>query len=148
NAQVSSSQKSPVLAIACGSRVDAFATCSQDGKVRVWDLCDFGVVAEAALKQRARGGGSAGSETGAGGGVSALCLCWLREEAVVTGWSDCFVRCHDAATASQRWEISKAHRAPVMCCAVRSDSFAHFLVTGSEDGSVSVWDLRTRRVRC
>lgn len=53
-------------------------------------------------------------------------------------------RCHDAATGALRWAIPNAHRAPVTCCAVRFDSSASFLVTGAEDGSVSVWDLRTR----
>lgn len=78
---MSSSQKSPVLSVACGSRCDAFATCAQDGTVRVWDLSDFGVVAEASdrLQGAVRGG-------------RALFLCWLGEEAVVTGWSDCSVR--------------------------------------------------------
>lgn len=53
-------------------------------------------------------------------------------------------RCHNAATGLLRWEIPKAHRAPVTCCAARFDSSAAFLVTGAEDGSVSVWELRTR----
>lgn len=53
-------------------------------------------------------------------------------------------RCHDAATGILRWAIPNAHRAPVTCCAVRFDASASFLVTGAEDGSVSVWDLRTR----
>lgn len=79
--QVSSSQRGPVLDVACGPRFDVFATCSQDGMVRVWDLCNFGAVAEASQRSRE------------GGAISALCLCWLREEAVVTGWSDSFVRC-------------------------------------------------------
>ena len=43
-----------------------------------------------------------------------------------------------------RWEIPHAHRAAVTCCTVRSDVFAAFLVTGSEDGSVRVWELRSR----
>lgn len=78
--QVSSSQKSPVLSVACGTRADAFATCAKDGTMRVWDLGDFGVVAEASERPR-------------GGVGGALCLCWLGEEAVVTGWRDCSVRC-------------------------------------------------------
>ncbi|CAM9343933.1 unnamed protein product [Laminaria digitata] len=131
--KVSSSQKSPVVSVACGSRSDAFATCSQDGAVRVWDLCDFGVVAEALECPRGDVGG-------------ALCVCWLGEEAVVTGWSDCSVRCHDAATGVLSWELPNSHRAPVTCCAVRLDTTAAFLVTGAEDGSVSVWDLRTREL--
>eukprot|EP00904_Undaria_pinnatifida_P004386 jgi/Undpi1/13949/HiC_scaffold_9.g03600.m1 len=130
---VSSSQKSPVVSVACGSRSDAFATCSQDGTVRVWDLSDFGVVAEALEGPRGRTG-------------DALCVCWLGEEAVVSGWSDCSVRCHDAATGALRWELPNSHRASVTCCAVRFDSSASFLVTGAEDGSVSVWDLRTREL--
>lgn len=55
-----------------------------------------------------------------------------------------YIRCHDAPTGALRWEIPRAHRASVTCCAVRFDSSAYFLVTGAEDGSVSVWDLRTR----
>ncbi|CAM9091506.1 unnamed protein product [Hapterophycus canaliculatus] len=133
--KVSSSQKSPVLSVACGSRCDAFATCAQDGTVRVWDLCDFGVVVEASERPQ-----------GAAYGARSQCLCWLGEEAVVTGWSDCSVRCHDAATGALRWAIPKAHRAPITCCAVSFDSSASFLVTGAEDGSVSVWELRTREL--
>lgn len=70
-----------MLSVACGDRCDAFATCAQDGTVRVWDLCDFGVVAEASERSQ-RSAGSA----------RALYLCWLGDEAVVTGWSDCSVR--------------------------------------------------------
>lgn len=67
--------------MACGSRCDAFATCAHDGTVRVWDLSDFGVVAEAADRPQ-----------GSVRGGRALFLCWLGEDAVVTGWSDCSVR--------------------------------------------------------
>ncbi|CAM9464894.1 unnamed protein product [Scytosiphon promiscuus] len=133
--KVSSSQRSPILSVACGSRCDAFATCAQDGTVRVWDLCDFGVVAEASERPQ-----------GAAYGARSQFLCWLGEEAVVTGWSDCSVRCHDAATGVLRWAIPKAHRAPVTCCAVSFGPSASFLVTGAEDGSVSVWELRTREL--
>lgn len=77
--QVSSSQKSPVLSVACGPRLDVFTTCTQDGTVRVWDLCDFGVVAEVSHRQREAV-------------CRALCICWLGEEAMVSAWSDCCVR--------------------------------------------------------
>ncbi|CAM9173677.1 unnamed protein product [Ectocarpus sp. 12 AP-2014] len=133
--KVSSSQRSPVLSVACGDRCDAFATCAQNGTVRIWELCNFGVVAEASERSQ-RSAGSA----------RALYLCWLGDEAVVTGWSDCSVRCYEAATGALRWAIPKAHRAAVTCCAVRFDSSASFLVTGAEDGSVSVWSLRTREL--
>lgn len=94
-AQVSSSQNSPILSVACGSRCDAFATCSRDGTVRVWDLSDFGVVAEASDRPQ-----------GSVRGGLALFLCWLGEEAIVTGWSDCSVRylpLFVIACARKRW---------------------------------------------
>lgn len=80
--QISSSETSAVLCAACGPRVDTFATCAKDGTVRVWDLCDYAVVTE--LSERPRGGGV--------GSGSTLCICWLGEEAVITGWADSFVR--------------------------------------------------------
>lgn len=49
--------------------------------MRVWDLCDFGVVAEASERPQ-----------GTAHGARSQFLCWLGEEAVVTGWSDCSVR--------------------------------------------------------
>ncbi|CAM9617784.1 unnamed protein product, partial [Discosporangium mesarthrocarpum] len=129
--KVSSSQKAPVRALACGSRADVFATCSGDGIMRVWDLDDYQVAVEA-IEAKGR--------------VGALCVCWAGEDAVVTGWGDCCVRCYDATNGRLQWKISNAHRAPVACVASHVGDSVAYLVTGSNDGVVSVWTLRTRQL--
>jgi WD40 repeat protein len=100
----------------------------------VWDLSDYGALSETTVTP----------EPGGAGGVNALC--WVKDESVVSGWSDGFVRCHDASSMRGLWEIASAHRAAVTAVAVRCDEAASYLVSGGGDGSVRVWGLRSREL--
>ena len=59
-----------------------FASASSEGGIKVWDLNNYSVLAETRV-------------TAPGG---ARAMCWVGDTAVVTGWEDHFVRCHDAST--------------------------------------------------
>jgi WD40 repeat protein len=123
-----------VTCVAFGSRSDVFASGTQKGNVKVWDLSDYGVLSETTVA----------GENGVEGGVASIC--WVGDEAVVTGWHDTFVRCHDASTMQCLWEIPNAHRGAVMSVAAHSDASLSYLLSGGSDGSVRVWALRSREM--
>ncbi|KAG5190579.1 quinon protein alcohol dehydrogenase-like superfamily [Tribonema minus] len=138
---VSAAHTARVTAVAAGPRAEAFAAASADGALRVWDLCSYGVVsAPRALAAAARGGGGGGG----GARAAALSLAWLGGGAVVAGWSGGGVACYDAASGAELWAIATAHRGAVTAVAVQLDAAVAYLLTGSEDGEVRVWSLRTR----
>lgn len=123
-----------VSCAAFGTRPDVFASGTEGGNLKVWDLSDYGALSETTVT----------AEHGAPGGIKALA--WVRDEAVVSGWNDCTVRCHDASNMRSLWEIPNAHRAAVTAVAVQEDPASSFLVSGSADGSVRVWALRSREL--
>jgi WD40 repeat protein len=123
-----------VTCVAFGSRSDVFASGTEKGDVKVWDLSDYGVLSETTVAP----------ENGAEGGVASIC--WVGDEAVVTGWHDTFIRCHDASTMQCLWEIPNAHRGAVMSVAAHSDASLSYLLSGGSDGSVRVWALRSREM--
>jgi WD40 repeat protein len=103
----------------------------------VWDLSDYGVISECTVA----------AEHGApadGGGCT--CVCWLRDEAVVSGWADASLRCHDASNMRPLWELAHAHRGGVTCVAVQAGPALSYVASGARDGSVRVWALRTREL--
>lgn len=123
-----------VCCVAFGTRSDVFASGTVDGNLKVWDLSDYGVISETTVT----------TEHGAEGGVNSLA--WLKDEAVLSGWNDCTVRCHDASTMRSLWEIAGAHRAAVTSVAVHADDKTSLVVSGAADGSVRVWSLRSREM--
>ena len=128
---LSSSHTTPLTCVAFGSsRSDVFATASDDGFVRVWDLSDYSTIASA-------------QERGAGG---ARCIAWVGDSAVVVGWGDAYIRCYDAASARRLWLIPNAHRAALTSLATHVDAKLAYLVSAAEDGAVRVWSLATREM--
>lgn len=98
------------------------------------DLSDYGVLSETTVA----------AEQGGSKGVSAVC--WVKDDAVLSGWHDGGVRCHDASSMKLLWEIPSAHRGSVTAVAVHSDAVLSYVVSGSSDGSVRVWALRSREM--
>lgn len=60
-------------------------------------------------------------------------------------WSDGAIRCHDLTNTKLLWTHAHAHRGAVTAIAL-SPSLKYF-VTGSTEGDIKVWDIRTREVK-
>lgn len=85
--ELSSSHIAPVMACAFGTQSDLFASISQDGTIRVWDLSDYSVLAMA-------------QET-----VAGLSLCFMMPKVgytpittLISGWNDGCIRAYNAAS--------------------------------------------------
>jgi len=127
---VSVGHTAEVTCVCFGTRSDVFASASSEGAIKVWDLNNYSVLAETRV-------------TAPGG---ARCMCWIGDTAVVSGWEDHFVRCHDASTMQALWEIPNAHRGAVTTVATHSDASLSYVLSGGEDGSVRIWALRSREL--
>lgn len=118
-----------VVAVAFSSFIlDRFATASDDGTIRVWDLMDYVIHCTCrAEKSQPRG-------------VVPTCLGF--SDALLSGWSDGRVLAHDPDTGSNLWCITSAHQDCVTALCVSHNN--RFLLTGGEKGEVRLWELRTR----
>ncbi|KAH8059401.1 WD repeat-containing protein [Aureococcus anophagefferens] len=136
--------------VAFGARADVFASCASDGEVVVWDLSTYDAIATTKRACAAPKGRPADAAERprrvAQFGDGATCLAWVTDVAVVAGYGDCHVRCFSAADGALEWAIPTAHRRPVSAIACHVEQKLAYLVTGSEDGSVRVWNLSTREV--
>jgi WD40 repeat protein len=133
--QLSAAHTAPITALAAGPSSSAFAAASSDGIVCIWDLCGYHVVATVALPLAARKSSSSSSSSnssssGSSSSAKVRCLCWIKEQAVVSGWADGAVRCSDAVTGVELWSIASAHRGAVTAVAVHTDAALAYLVTG------------------
>ncbi len=76
--------------------------------------------------------------------VSCQCVAFVDADAFVSGSGDCMVRLwrlsrKDGSTKMSQTNLLRAHSGPVVCVAAcRAWSI---IVSGSEDGSVAIWDL-------
>lgn len=104
-----------------------FATCGEDGSVRVWDASEYSVSAKAVCQTQ---------KTGA-----PTCLAFSGE-VMFTGWQDGKIRAHEAEEGQPLWEIPECHRGGLS--ALRLSHNLKFLVSGGEEGDVRVWEIRTR----
>jgi WD40 repeat protein len=134
--QLSAAHTAPITALAAGPSSSAFAAASSDGVVRIWDLCGYHVVATVALPLAARKSSnssrncsSSSSTSSSSSSAKVRCLCWIKEQAVVSGWADGAVRCSDAVTGVELWSIA-AHRGAVTAVAVHTDAALAYLATG------------------
>lgn len=122
-------QESHVASVTCVSfgktRSDVFCTASVDGSVRVWDLSDYRVLQDI---------------DGRAGSAAATCVLF-DETAMVSGWEDGVLRCHEATDGSLRWKVA-AHRGAVNSVA----GTELYLVTGGADNKVRVWSRRTHQL--
>lgn len=133
------------------SRSDLMATCSADGTIRVWDLNTY--TCQAVLTPQESGSQAYPLclqlvEPATGGPSNVL-------ESVISGWSDGFIRCHDAAPQGLSgprtalpakrvlWQVVNAHRGPVSAIAV-VDQF--IVSAGLQDCHVRLWSRRTHEM--
>jgi WD40 repeat protein len=67
--------------------------------------------------------------------------------AVVSGWEDGFVRCHDMTSLSRQiWAITNAHRGGTLSVSVHKSDKLEYIVTGGADSAVRVWKLSSREL--
>jgi len=107
----------------------AFATCSLDGTVRVWDVTNYTVTARGTCQTSLTGPPLSLGFTG---------------EVLLTGWRDGQMRAHDAEDGTLLWSIDNCHRGGVTALTVSHNR--KFVVTGGEEGEVRVWEIRTREM--
>ena len=128
------SHTSEITCITFGSESSTlFATGTYQGELRVWDITDYACLA--LLKVEAKAG-------------SVSCLAMTEDGSVISGWSDGFLRCHDATLHRQLWVVPGAHRGGVTTLALKSDpnSSLSFIATGGMDGTVRVWRMGNREL--
>jgi len=114
---LSAAHVAPISYVAFGTRSDVFATTSDDGNVRVWDLSDYAVL------------------TNIQGPCKARCILFTDDDLLVTGWEDGFIRAHAAQDGGHVWHIADAHRGGVN----HIECTAETLFTAGEDGALRVW---------
>jgi cilia- and flagella-associated protein 52 len=123
-----------VTCVAFGERSDIFASGTSQGNIKVWDLSDYGVISETDILA------SEPTETGV------TSLCWIRDNAIVSGWRDRTLRCFDASNMKQMWQIASAHRMAVTCVATYTGPDSSYVVSGAEDGTVRIWSLKSKEM--
>jgi len=72
---------------------DKFASCSEDGSIRLWDISDYVVSARCVAR---------------GAGIP-LCVCY-NDEVLLTGWQDGNIRMYKSDTGELLWTIPNAHK--------------------------------------
>lgn len=143
NTVVSSCHLAPVKCVAFGSRPDQFVTGSSNGELRVWDLSDYACLAT--LKIPKSGGVLSTCVVDPDEGISSSV--GIGGSAVVSGWTDGTIRCHDMQTLNRQiWQIPNAHRGGVTCVAVHCTGSLQYMVSGGADGVVRIWRLSNREL--
>jgi cilia- and flagella-associated protein 52 len=110
---------------------DAFVTGGADGTVRLWDGSNYSVVSAAREREA---------------GVP-LCLAQSIDFLSV-GWQDGSLRGYSGETLEHLFTIPKAHSSGEGVTSVVISGNERFAVSGGGNGSVRVWELRSRDMVC
>ena len=117
------------------SATERFFTASRDGALRAWDLNSYtvsGVFDHSDVKEL--------------GKLHCNAICVADGlEMQLSAWSDGCVRCHDLTNYKLLWTHSNAHRSAVT--AICLSPSLKFFVTGSAQGEIKVWDIRSKELR-
>jgi WD40 repeat protein len=122
------------LVVSHPSRPEVCVTAGRDGIIRQWDLNTYHVTG--VFQQD---GKEAQPATCTGICVSD------GLEIQLSSWTDGCIRCHDMTNHQLLWKHARAHRSGVTAIAISQSM--KFFVTGSAEGDVKVWDMRTRELR-
>lgn len=128
---ISESHTGSIVAVAfAAGQNDRFATASNDGTIRVWDLGEYAVMA------------TAGPKRDQDPGVTPTCLAF--SDCLLSGWSDGRVLAHSAETGALLWFIENAHVGGVTALCLSHNR--RFILTGGPAGEVRLWELRSREL--
>eukprot|EP01065_Artemidia_motanka_P037707 TRINITY_DN4655_c0_g3_i1.p1 TRINITY_DN4655_c0_g3~~TRINITY_DN4655_c0_g3_i1.p1 ORF type:complete len:730 (+),score=150.92 TRINITY_DN4655_c0_g3_i1:66-2192(+) len=108
-------------------RSDRFASCGEDGVVRLWDLSDYTTVSRFESRPHT---------------PTSLCFASSPASLLLTGWSDGALRGVDCRSehATAEWVLHTAHRGAVTCCAAADT----YYLTAGADGMVRIWTRSNR----
>ncbi|KAL4432056.1 hypothetical protein ABPG74_017792 [Tetrahymena malaccensis] len=107
---------------------DKFASCSEDGSIRLWDIGSDYVVTTRCFANNAG---------------SPLCLTY-NSEIVLSGWQDGKIRMFSSENGNIIWQMDNAHKDGVYSICL-SKNFK-FFCSGGCDGEVRVWEMRSREM--
>ena len=128
---LSEAHTAPVTCISfCLGQNDRFATGSQDGSIRVWDMSEYVVVGTVAPRKE--------SDAGL---YKYFPKCISYADIIISGWSDGKIIAYNEE-GSYLWQIDAAHPEAVTCLTLSHNR--RFLMTGGPQGEVRMWELRTR----
>ncbi len=143
NTIVSSCHLAGVAFVAFGQRSDLFVSGSEAGELRVWDLSDY--ACQATLKLPKSGAALCGVVVEPDESVAPSVS--MGSAAVVSGWGDGFIRCHDVQTLNRQiWYIPNAHKGGVNTLAVHCSSTLQYMISGGADAVVRIWRLSNREL--
>jgi WD40 repeat protein len=108
---------------------DRFATSSQDGTLKVWDIVECVVVTTCRPLP---------------GQHMALPTCLAFADMLYSGWSDGRILAHSAEDGSILWSVDNSHKGSVTAMALSHNR--RFLLTGGMEGEVRLWELRSREL--
>mmetsp|Transcript_43147 Transcript_43147/g.41494 ORF Transcript_43147/g.41494 Transcript_43147/m.41494 type:complete len:202 (-) Transcript_43147:242-847(-) len=113
---------------------DKFATCSEDGTIRLWDANDYSVIARC----------TAGITSATSGSNLFPNVATFTDEVLISGWSDGKIRAFRIDNSSLLWQIDNAHKSGVtaICLAYNRK----FVCSGGEGGECRVWEIRSREL--
>ncbi|KAL1248327.1 hypothetical protein QQF64_021645 [Cirrhinus molitorella] len=122
-----SGHKSKVNGVVCSPDEQHFATCGQDGSVRVWALQSHELLVQFQVLNQ-----------------SCECVCWSpprgvyepsRRVCVAGGYSDGTVRIFSLESAEMELKLQPQ---PASVCALQYSHYGHVLLSGGRDGLVTV----------
>uniref|UniRef100_A0A8C1JFF9 WD repeat domain 90 n=1 Tax=Cyprinus carpio TaxID=7962 RepID=A0A8C1JFF9_CYPCA len=122
-----SGHKSKVNGVVCSPDEQHFATCGQDGSVRVWALQSHELLVQFQVLNQ-----------------SCECVCWSPPRGVyepsgrvcvAAGYSDGTVRIFSLESAEMEMKLQPQ---PVSLCALQYSHYGHVLLSGGRDGLITV----------
>ncbi|CAD8189831.1 unnamed protein product [Paramecium octaurelia] len=106
---------------------DRFASASEDGTIRLWDISEYYVIAKCQANVN----------------VVPLSLVY-RDEVLLSGWADGKIRMFRSDNGQQIWQIDNAHKTGVTTLCISNN--LKFFCSGGGEGDVRVWEMRTREM--
>jgi WD40 repeat protein len=120
----------PVLDVSYMNGVsDKFATCSEDGSIRLWDSNDYSVISRCTVQTA--------------GLVFPNCATFT-DEVIISGWNDGKIRSFRVEGSTPLWQIDNAHKNGVSALCLSYNS--KFICSGGNEGECRVWEIRSREL--
>lgn len=115
------------LTYPCGVS-DKFASSSEDGTIRLWDISQDYTVNTRCFAPNAG---------------FPLCMTYT-DEIVLSGWQDGKIRMFSTETGKLIWQIDNAHKGGVYSICLGKN--LKFFCSGGNEGEVRVWEMKSREM--